>query len=72
MDFVTGLPTTIRKHNAIWIIMDRLTKAAHFILIRIDFSLAKLSKLYIKEVVKLHGIPSSIMSDRDPRFTSKF
>ena len=54
MDFVTGLPMTFHKHNAIWVVVDQLTKSAHFILIRIDFSLAKLSKLYIKKVVKLH------------------
>ena len=70
MDFVIRLPMTFCKHNAIWVIMDRLTKSTYFILIRTDFSLAKLSKLYIKEVVRLHGIPSSIVSDRDPWFTS--
>ena len=72
MDFVMGLPMTFGKHNAIWVIVDLLTKFAHFILIKTDFSLAKLSKLYIREVVKLHGIPSSIVSDRDPRFTYRF
>ena len=72
MDFVKGLPTTFRKHNSICIIVDHLTKSAHFIQIRTDFSLATLNKLYIREVVKLHGIPSSIVSDRDPRFTSRF
>ena len=70
IDVVTGLLTTFHKHNVIWVIVDQLTKSSHFISIMIDFSLAKLSKLYIKEVVKLHGIPSSIMSDRDPQFTS--
>ena len=70
MDFVTGLPTTFHKNNVVWVIVDRLTKSAHFIPIRMDFSLAKLTKLYIKEIVRLHGVPSSIMSDRDPRFTS--
>ena len=70
MDFMTELPTTFGKHNAIWVIVDRLTKSAHFIPIKTDFSLAKLSKLYIRKVVKLHGIPSSIVSNRDPRFTS--
>ena len=72
MDFVIGLPTTFRKHDAIWVIVDRLTKSTNFIPIRTDFSLVKLSKLYIKEVVKLHGIPSSIMLDRHPQFTSRF
>ena len=52
--------------------MDRLTKSAHFIPIKTDFSLTKLSKLYIREVVKLHGLPLSIILDRNPRFTSRF
>ena len=54
MDFVMGLLMTFDKHNAIWVIMDRLTKSTHFILIRTNFSLAKLCKLYIREVVKLY------------------
>ena len=70
MDFVTGLSTSFHKNNAIWVTMDRLTKMAHFIPIRIDFSLSKLTKLYIREVVRLHRVPSSIVSDRDPQFTS--
>ena len=72
MDFVTGLPRTRRKNDAVWVIVDRMTKTAHFIPIRIDFSLTQLSRLYVDNVVRLHGIPSSIVSDRDPRFTSKF
>ena len=70
MDFVTGLPMTFNKNNAIWVIVDRLTKSAHFIPVRTDFSLEKLTKLYIRDIVKLHGVPVSIISDRDPRFTS--
>ena len=52
--------------------MDRLTKTAHFIQIWMDFLLAKLTKLYIREVVRLHRVPSSLLSDKDPRFTSRF
>ena len=52
--------------------MDRLTKSAHFLPVRTDYSLDKLAELYIKEIVRLHGIPISIISDRDPRFTSRF
>ena len=62
--FVMGLPTSFHKNNAIWVTGDMLTKMVHFILIRMDFSLTKLTKLYIREVVRLHGVPSSIMSDR--------
>ena len=72
MDFVTRLPTTFHKNNVVWVIVDRLTKSAHFIPIRMDFSLAKLTKMYIKEIVRLHGVPSSIVYDKDPRFTSRF
>ncbi|KAE8736307.1 putative ATP binding protein [Hibiscus syriacus] len=72
MDFVTGLPLTPSKKDSIWVIVDRLTKSAHFIPIRVNYSLDKLAKLYISEIVRLHGVPLSIISDRDPRFTSRF
>jgi len=72
MDFISGLPRTQRNHDAIWVIVDRLTKSAHFLAIRMDYSLESLAELYIKEIVRLHGIPVSIVSDRDPRFTSRF
>ena len=66
------LPLTRRKHDSIWVVVDRLTKSAHFLPIRTNYSLDKLAKIYIKEIVWLHGIPKSIISDRDPRFTSRF
>ena len=72
MDFVVGLPLTRRKHDSVWVVVDRLTKLAHFLPVRNDYSLDKLAELYIKEIVQLHGIPISIISDRDPRFTSRF
>ena len=72
MDFMKELHNMFHKNNVNWVIVDLLTKTAHFILIRIDFPLPKLNKLYIREVVKLHGVPSSIVLDRDPRFTSQF
>ena len=72
MDFVVGLPLTGRKHDSVWVVVDRLTKSAHFLPVRTDYSLDKLAELYIKEIVRLHGIPISIISDRDPRFTSRF
>ena len=72
MDFVVGLPLTGRKHDSVWIVVDRLTKSVHFLPMRIDYSLNKLAELYIKEIALLHGIPISIISDRDPRFTSRF
>ncbi|KAK4389603.1 Transposon Ty3-G Gag-Pol polyprotein [Sesamum angolense] len=72
MDFVVGLPRTLRKHDTIWVIVDRLTKSTHFLPIRLGDSLDKLAELYVSEIVRLHGVPVSIVSDRDPRFTSRF
>ena len=72
MDFVVGLPRTPRDLDSIWVIVDKLTKSAHFIPINIIFSLDKLTSLYIREIVRLHGVPSSVVFDRDPRFTFRF
>ena len=72
MDFVTSLPNTPRGNDAIWVMVDRLTKSAHFIPVNITFPVAQLAEIYIRGIVKLHGVPSSIVSDRDPRFTSRF
>ena len=72
MDFIMGLPLTSSGHNAIWVIVDRLTKSAHFLAIAAEYSLERLARIYMKEIVRLHGIPNSIVSDRDPRFTSRF
>ncbi|KAA3461865.1 integrase [Gossypium australe] len=72
MDFVSGLPLTPTKKDFVWVFVDRLTKSAHFILVWTDYSLQKLAKLYISEIVRLHGVPISIISNRDPRFTSRF
>ena len=63
MDFVVRLPLTGRKHDSIWVVVDQLTKSAHFLPVRTDYSLDKLVELYIKEIVWLHGIPISIISD---------
>ena len=72
MDFVTHLPLTSKKHDSIWVIVDRLTKSAHFLPIRKDYSVETLSKLYVDEIVCNHGIPLDIISDRDSRFMSSF
>ena len=72
MDFVSGLPLTQQKHDSVWVIVDKLTKSAHFIPVRMDYSMDRLAKLYVKEIVRLHGVPLSIVSDRDQRFTSRF
>ena len=72
MDFVTALPRSQRQHDAVWVIVDRLTKSAHFLPIRMTDSVNVLGRLYVREIVKLHGVPVSIVSDRDPRFVSRF
>ncbi|KAI3702757.1 hypothetical protein L6452_28509 [Arctium lappa] len=72
MDFVTKLPKTLKGHDAIWVIVDRLTKSAHFLAMRETLPMDKLAKLYIDEVISRHGVPLSIVSDRDSRFTSHF
>ena len=72
MDFVVGLPKTTNGYDAIWVIVDRLTKSAHFLPIKITYSLEQLAELYVRDVVRLHGVPMSIISDRDSRFTSTF
>ena len=69
MDFVTGLPRSPRKNDTMWVIVDRLTKSAHFLAIRVNLPLRRLAELYVSEIVRLHGVPVSIVSDRDTRFT---
>jgi hypothetical protein len=72
MNFVVGLPKAPTGQDAIWVIVDRLIKSAHFLPIKITGSLEKLADLYVWEIVRLHGVPISIVSDCDPRFTSRF
>ncbi|GJW57258.1 retrotransposon protein, putative, ty3-gypsy subclass [Tanacetum coccineum] len=72
MDFITKLPRTRNGHDAIWVIVDRLTKSAHFLPIRKDFKIDRLVRLYLNEIVARDGAPISIISNRDSRFTSRF
>ncbi|GJU35984.1 putative reverse transcriptase domain-containing protein [Tanacetum coccineum] len=72
MDFVIKLPKTLSEHDTIWVIVDRLTKSAHFIPTRETNSMETLTRLYIKEIVSRHGVPISIISDRDSHFTSSY
>ncbi|GJW45813.1 reverse transcriptase domain-containing protein [Tanacetum coccineum] len=72
MDFVTKLPKTSNRHDIIWVIVDRLTKFAHFIPTQETDSGETLTRLYINEIVSRHGVPISIISDRDSHFTSRF
>ncbi|GJZ61465.1 putative reverse transcriptase domain-containing protein [Tanacetum coccineum] len=72
MDFVTKLPKTSTSQDTIWVIVDRLTKSAHFLPMKETDSMEKLTRQYLKEVVSRHGVPVSIISDRDSKFTSHF
>ncbi|XP_059284756.1 uncharacterized protein LOC132038047 [Lycium ferocissimum] len=72
MDFIMGLPRSHRKFDSIWVIIDRLTKSARFLPVRTTYVAEDYAKLYLKEIVRLHGIPVSIISDRGAQFTAKF
>nr|GFA52337.1 putative reverse transcriptase domain-containing protein [Tanacetum cinerariifolium] len=72
MDFINKLPRTRSGHDSIWVIVDRLTKSAHFLAVREDYKTEKLARLYINEIIARHGMPVSIIPDRDSYFTSKF
>src|ERR1051325_11106284 len=72
MDFLFGLPRTQNGHDGVWVIVDRLTKTVRFLPIKGTFSLDRLAQMYVGEIVSRFGAPVSIVSDRDPRFTSKF
>jgi len=72
MDFVVGLPRSQRKFNAVWVIVDRLTKLAHSIPMVTTYSPEQLAQVYIREIVRLHGVPVSIISDQGTQFTSRF
>nr|GEZ39636.1 putative reverse transcriptase domain-containing protein [Tanacetum cinerariifolium] len=71
MDFITKLHRTKSGHDTIWIIVNKLTKSAHFLAIHEDYSMKKLARLYIDEIVARHGVPVSIISDQDGWFTSR-
>ena len=72
MDFVLGLPRSGKGHDVIWVVVDRLMKLAHFILIKKTFPMHRLAELYIGEIVRLPDLPICMLSDCDPRFTSRF
>jgi hypothetical protein len=72
MDFVVGLSLTSHRHNAILVIVDKLTKSAHFIPVRDTYDVTDVARVFVSEVIHLHGIPKKIISDRDSRFTSRF
>jgi hypothetical protein len=71
MDFIVGLPRTHDGYDSIWVIVDRLTKVAHFIPMRTTYTVAKLAELYMSRIVCLHGVPKKIVSDKATQFTSR-
>ena len=71
MNFVKGLPKS-QKHDVVFVVVDKLTKFVHFIPLSHPYTAAKVASLFMQHIFKLHGMPTSIISDRDPIFTSKF
>jgi hypothetical protein len=72
MDFIVGLPRSPKGHDSIWVIVDRLTKVAHFIPVKTVYRAEQLADLYVDHILRLHGAPTSIISDRGPQWVSRF
>jgi len=72
MDFVSGLPRSSKGFDSIWVIIDRLKKSVHFLLVKKTYPIHRLARLFVDEIVLLYGVLARIVSDRDPRFTSRF
>ena len=72
MDFIVGLPKTPRGNDSIWVIVDRLTKTAHFIPVKTTQRVHKYAEQYLQRIVSLHGVPKLIVSDRGPQFIARF
>ena len=72
MDFIVGLPNTSQKHDSVWVIVDRLTKTAHFIPVHTTYSAKRYAEIYLDQIVRLHGIPKSIISDHGAQFIARF
>ena len=72
MDFITGFPLTQQGHDSIWVIVDRLTKSTHFIPVNTVDRVWKYVELYVSQIVRLHGIPRTIISNRGPQFIACF
>ena len=72
MDFIVGLPNTSQKHDSIWVIIDRLTKTAHFLPMHTTYSVKKYAEIYLDQIVRLHGVPKTIISDHGTQFVAHF
>ena len=71
MDFITSLPRILNKHDSIMVVVEKLSKVAHFIPVKTTYSASEVAQVFIREIVRLHGVSKKIMSDRDAKFTSK-
>jgi hypothetical protein len=72
MDFILGLHKAPTEEDSIWVVVNRLTKSAHFIPVRVEDTMDKLARLYVQNIVRLYGVPSAIILDSDSHFTSRF
>jgi hypothetical protein len=72
MDFIVGLPNTSQRHDSIWVIVDRLTKTAHFLPVHTTYNAKKYAEIYLDQIVRLHGVPKMIISDRGVQFIACF
>jgi len=72
MDFISGLPTSVKGYDSIWLIVDRLTKVAHFILVLTNYRPHQYAELYFEHIVRQYGVPQTTISDRGPQFTAHF
>ena len=72
IDFITKLPQSSRQHDSIMVVVNKLTKAAHFLLVKSTHKAADIAEIYMKEIARLYGIPKAIVSDKDSKFTSNF
>ena len=72
MDFITSLPRKSQQHDFIMVVVDRLSKLAHIIPVKTSYSSSEVTQVFIKEIVRFHGVPKNIVLDRDAKFTSKF
>jgi hypothetical protein len=71
MDFIVGLPNTSQRHDSIWVIVDRLTKTTHFLPVHTTYNAKMYSEIYLDQIVRLHGVPKTIISDRGAQFIAR-
>ena len=72
MDFIMGLPKSKKKNDSIFVVVDKLSKATHFIPVKLTYKVVHIVDIFLKKIFRLHGIPKEIISDRDTKFTVKF